>query len=107
MRAGSSRPQRFLEDAEGADVALLYYAGHGIEAGGENFLVPVDADLSALDAARDRLVPLAAFVDRLRATVPVAIVMLDACRDNPFPGARWSGSRPAQRRLRSPRRGLA
>ena len=76
---------RFVEDAEGADVALLYYAGHGIEAGGENFLVPVDADLSALDAAGERLVPLSAFVERLKATVPVAIVMLDACRNNPFP----------------------
>ena len=35
----------FVEDAEGADVAILYYSGHGIEAGGENYLVPVDADL--------------------------------------------------------------
>ena len=75
----------FLEDADGADVALVYYAGHGIEAGGENFLVPVDADLSALDAAAERLVPLSTFVERLQATVPVAIVMLDACRNNPFP----------------------
>jgi uncharacterized caspase-like protein len=33
--------QRFIEDAAGADVALLYYSGHGIEAGGENYLVPV------------------------------------------------------------------
>ena len=41
-----------------ADVAILYYSGHGIEAGGENYLVPVDADVSALDAAADRLVPL-------------------------------------------------
>lgn len=75
----------FLEDAEGADVAILYYAGHGIEAGGENFLVPVDADLSALDAAGEKLVPISAFVERLQATVPLAILMLDACRDNPFP----------------------
>ena len=77
---------RFLEDAEEADVAILYYSGHGIEAGGENFLIPVDADLSALDAAGERLVPLSAYLDRLKASVPVAIVMLDACRDNPFPG---------------------
>ena len=75
----------FIEDAEGADVAVVFYAGHGIEAGGENFLVPVDADLSALDAAGERLVPVSAFLERLRATVPVAIVLLDACRDNPFP----------------------
>ena len=35
--------RRFAEDAQGHDVAVVYYAGHGIEAGGENFLVPVDA----------------------------------------------------------------
>ncbi|MER9045784.1 caspase family protein [Mesorhizobium sp. M0923] len=45
--------ERFAEDAEDADVALIYYSGHGIEAGGENYLVPVDADVSSLkDAIR-------------------------------------------------------
>jgi len=77
--------ERFLEDAEEADVAVVYYAGHGIEAGGENFLVPVDASLSALDAAAERLIPLSGFVEKLQATVPLAILLLDACRDNPFP----------------------
>lgn len=76
---------RFVEDAADADVAVLYYAGHGIEAGGENFLVPVDADPSALDAAGERLVPLSRVLARLRETVPVTILLLDACRDNPFP----------------------
>jgi uncharacterized caspase-like protein len=75
----------FVEDAEGADVAVLYYSGHGIEAGGENFLVPVDADLSSLDDAGEKLVPLNAVVARLQKTVPVVIVLLDACRTDPFP----------------------
>ena len=77
--------ERFTEDAEGADVALLYYSGHGIEAGGENFLVPVDASVDALDDAGEKLVPLSGIVEKLKATVPVAIVLLDACRSNPFP----------------------
>lgn len=77
--------ERFVEDAEGADVALLYYSGHGIEAGGENFLVPVDADIDALTNADERLVSLSAVMDELKQTVPVAIVLLDACRTNPFP----------------------
>ncbi|MCO5160417.1 MAG: caspase family protein [Mesorhizobium sp.] len=77
--------ERFVEDAEEADVALLYYSGHGIEAGGQNFLVPVDADLSALDAADARLVPLGVHLETLRGTVPISIVLLDACRTNPFP----------------------
>jgi uncharacterized caspase-like protein len=77
--------ERFVEDAEEADVALLYYSGHGIEAGGENFLVPVDADLSSLDDADARLVSLAPHVEALKRTVPVAIILLDACRTSPFP----------------------
>jgi uncharacterized caspase-like protein len=77
--------ERFAEDAEGADVAVIYYSGHGIEAGGENYLVPVDADLSALDHAGKALVPLSSVVTALQRTVPVTIVMLDACRSNPFP----------------------
>ena len=75
----------FVDDAEGADVAVIYYSGHGIEAGGENFLVPVDADISALDDAGEKLVPLSSIVAELKAKVPVTIVLLDACRNDPFP----------------------
>lgn len=77
--------ERFAEDARDADVAVLYYSGHGIEAAGENYLVPVDADLSALDEASEKLVPVSALIAKLQAEVPVLIVMLDACRNNPFP----------------------
>jgi uncharacterized caspase-like protein len=77
--------ERFVEDAEGADVAFLYYAGHGIEAGGENWLVPVDADTSSLSNAREALVPMAKLVEELQKTVPITVVLLDACRTNPFP----------------------
>ncbi|PZV35065.1 caspase family protein [Mesorhizobium kowhaii] len=77
--------ERFVEDAEGADVAFIYYSGHGIEAGGENYLVPVDADISSLEDADAALVPISAVMDALKKTVPVTIVLLDACRTNPFP----------------------
>jgi len=76
---------RFIEDAEGVDVALVYYAGHGVEAGGENYLVPVDADVSSLDDAAENLVPLSDILRRLRKVAPLSFVLLDACRDNPFP----------------------
>jgi uncharacterized caspase-like protein len=75
----------FAEDAEGADVAVLYYSGHGIEAGGRNYLVPVDADLSSLDDAGENLVAVDTLIDKLKLEVPIVIVMLDACRNNPFP----------------------
>ncbi|MDI6026235.1 caspase family protein [Corticibacterium sp. UT-5YL-CI-8] len=77
--------ERFAEDAEGADVALFYYSGHGIEAAGENWLVPVDADVGSLSNANEALVPISAVLDQLKMTVPVTIVLLDACRTNPFP----------------------
>jgi uncharacterized caspase-like protein len=77
--------ERFVEDAEGADVAFLYYSGHGIEAGGENYLIPVDADEASLGNAGEKLVSLTAVVEKLKTTVPVAIVLLDACRTSPFP----------------------
>jgi uncharacterized caspase-like protein len=71
----------FAEDAAGADVALVYYSGHGVEAGGENYLIPVDADLAS-DATE--LVPLSRVLEELSATVPVTIFLLDACRTSPF-----------------------
>lgn len=77
--------ERFAEDAEGADVAIVYYSGHGIEAGGENWLVPVDANLESLAEAGTSLVPLSGVLDGLKATVPITIVLLDACRSDPFP----------------------
>ncbi len=77
--------ERFIEDAEGADVALVYYSGHGIEAGGENWLVPVDADLAAVANEGKGLVALSPLLDELKAMVPVTIFLIDACRSNPFP----------------------
>src|SRR5262245_24127902 len=77
--------ERFVEDAEGADVAFLYYSGHGIESGGENWLVPVDADVSSLGDAEESLVAISTVMDQLKKVVPVTIVLLDACRTNPFP----------------------
>ena len=75
----------FADDAEGADVAVLYYSGHGIEAGGENFLVAVDAQPGRLATASDGLVAVSALIEELKAKVPVVIVLLDACRNSPFP----------------------
>ena len=77
--------ERFIEDADGADVALIYYSGHGIEAGGENWLVPVDADPAAIQDGGKGLVALSPVLDELKAAVPVTIFLIDACRSNPFP----------------------
>ncbi|MEO6012336.1 MAG: caspase family protein [Devosia sp.] len=79
------RIARFIEDAADADVALVYYSGHGFEAGGDNYLVPIDADLGSPKAAGASVIGVAALLDELARTVPVTIVLLDACRTNVFP----------------------
>ncbi|MEP7211179.1 MAG: caspase family protein, partial [Alphaproteobacteria bacterium] len=75
----------FVAAAKDADVALVYYSGHGIEAGGENYLVPVDADMSTPERAGQTLIPLSDLLDELAKSVPVTIMLLDACRSNAFP----------------------
>jgi uncharacterized caspase-like protein len=75
----------FLEDAEGADVALVYYSGHGIEAGGENFLLPIDTDLDAASLAGEKFISLEEILGELRRKAKITIFLLDACRTNPFP----------------------
>ena len=75
----------FIEDAAEADVALVYYSGHGIEVAGENYLVPVDADFSDSRSAGAALVAVTPLLDALARAVPVTIVLLDACRSDPFP----------------------
>ncbi len=74
----------FSEASRDADVSVIYYAGHGMEVDGANYLVPVDARLSNDFDVEDETVSL----DRvLRALDPVRhlrLVILDACRDNPF-----------------------
>jgi uncharacterized caspase-like protein len=73
----------FGRQAEGADVALIYYAGHGIEAGGENYLIPTDAKLERdrdLDVEATKMETVLRMGDGAR----MRIVILDACRNNPF-----------------------
>jgi uncharacterized caspase-like protein len=75
----------FLSTAEGADIAVVYYAGHGIEIGGTNYLVPVDAKLSREYDVEDEAVALDRIVAALQSVKRLRLILLDACRDNPFP----------------------
>ena len=74
----------FARKADSADWAIIYYAGHGIEIGGTNYLIPIDAKLET-----DRDVPFEAIsLDQVQTTIEGAhklkLIVLDACRDNPF-----------------------
>ena len=76
--------QSFAAEAENADWAVVYYAGHGFEIGGVNYLVPVDAKLAADRDAETQAVALEQVIAAVGAARKVRLVMLDACRDNPF-----------------------
>ncbi len=76
--------QAFADEAEKADWAVVYYAGHGFEIGGVNYLVPVDAKLTADKDAETEAVALEQVIAAVGAARKVRLVMLDACRDNPF-----------------------
>jgi tetratricopeptide (TPR) repeat protein len=74
----------FASDAEKADWAVVYYAGHGIEIGGVNYLVPVDAKLAVDKDAETEAVALEQLIAAVGGARKLRLVMLDACRDNPF-----------------------
>jgi TPR repeat protein len=74
----------FARQLEGAQAGLFFYAGHGLQIRGRNYLVPVDA---RLEREADAYVQALALDDVLRlmeTTVPIRLVLLDACRNNPF-----------------------
>ncbi len=77
--------------ASPGSVGVFFYAGHGVQSGGENYLIPVDARINSESLLRNRAVPLQFILDSLKeANNQVNIVILDACRDNPFSWARSS-----------------
>jgi hypothetical protein len=75
----------FGKKAEGADVAVFFYAGHGIAVNGTNYLLPVDADLkSEMDVKLGAAINVDLTLEQTMADAKVKLVFLDACRDNPF-----------------------
>jgi uncharacterized caspase-like protein len=75
----------FGKRAQGADVAVFYYAGHGIAISGTNYLLPVDADIkSEMDVKLGAAINIDLTLDQTMGDAKVKLVFLDACRDNPF-----------------------
>ena len=96
---------RFARLAQNADVALFYYAGHGMQYRGSNYLVPVDAKLEDEFKLTFELTRLDDVLFSLESARGVKILILDACRDNPLAdhlnsdsefARRYSGARPCQ-----------
>jgi uncharacterized caspase-like protein len=76
--------REFSETSRDADIAVVYYAGHGIEVDGTNYLVPADAKLVSDFDIEDETVSLDRVLKALEGTKRLRLVILDACRDNPF-----------------------
>lgn len=75
----------FGRKAQGSDIAVFYYAGHGIAVGGTNYLLPVDADIkSEMDVKLGAAINIDLTLDQTMGDAKVKLVFLDACRDNPF-----------------------
>jgi tetratricopeptide (TPR) repeat protein len=74
----------FAMRAENADWAVVYYAGHGMEVGGVNYLVPTDAKLASDRDVSFEAVPLDQILNAAERARKLRLVILDACRDNPF-----------------------
>src|SRR5580658_554249 len=79
--------RKFSAELTGADVALFYYAGHGVETHGLNYLAPVDAH--PIDEADifTQMIGISGILDQLeKSGTRINLVLLDACRNNPFSG---------------------
>jgi len=74
----------FYDKSASADIAVVYYAGHGIEVDGTNYMVPVDAVLKRDRDVDDEAVSLDRILDSVEQAKQLRLIILDACRDNPF-----------------------
>ncbi|MEH6833025.1 MULTISPECIES: caspase family protein [Falsihalocynthiibacter] len=86
FEAMSDAISRFSQAALTADAVLFYYAGHGFQVNGENYLVPVDAVIAQASDVATATIPLSDVMNAMEQSKGLKLVFLDACRDNPFAG---------------------
>ncbi|RWK09945.1 caspase family protein [Mesorhizobium sp.] len=75
---------RFTEESYNADLAVIFYAGHGMQVDGKNYLIPIDAELTSPAYLKTRTVQIDEFMAALPPDPAVGVIILDACRDNPL-----------------------
>ena len=80
---------RYVDTLHPGDTTLLYYAGHGLQVAGENYLVPTDFTVISPGAVKDQGYSLSTILDLFTAHgATTQVIILDSCRDNPFLGTR-------------------
>ncbi|RWK00567.1 caspase family protein [Mesorhizobium sp.] len=75
---------RFTEESYNANLAVIFYAGHGMQVDGKNYLIPIDAELTSPAYLKTRTVQIDEFMAALPPDPAVGVIILDACRDNPL-----------------------
>jgi hypothetical protein len=93
--------RKFENAAANSDIAVVYYAGHGLEIGGVNYLIPVDAKLADDHDAQDEAITLDRLIDSVDGAKRLRLIILDACRDNPFVAVMKRNRRTASRSITS------
>lgn len=76
--------RRFAEELKGAAIGIFFYAGHGLQVSGRNYLVPIDAQLKATDALDFEMIGLDVVQRIMEAASDTNLLFVDACRDNPL-----------------------
>jgi uncharacterized caspase-like protein len=85
----------FSQKVVGADVALVFYAGHGLQVDGKNYLLPVDAQIETRADLEFGSIDLNLLLSFMEGQAKTSIVFLDACRDNPMGTRLTRGTRSA------------
>lgn len=74
----------FGDNLKAADEGIFYFAGHGLEVKGRNYLIPIGADIRREDEIPDQSLDVGAVLEKVESAKKPAVVVLDACRNNPF-----------------------
>ena len=86
--------QAFKAKAGNAEAAIIYYAGHGVELDGKNYLLPVEVEAKTAEELTKHAIPTQDAITAVGSATRVQLVILDACRDNPFAATRSLGDAP-------------
>jgi uncharacterized caspase-like protein len=98
---------RFGGDIRDADAALFFFAGHGLQVKGQNYLIPIDAEIKEELHLRRRTFSLTEILETMEQRARNTLMFLDACRDNPFTRSYLSNLSDEQRARSLVRSGLA
>ncbi len=79
--------EKFIRSLSGADLSVFYYSGHGIQVGGDNRIIPIDAGLKSPADLEVETVSVKTIISYMQSNSKVQLVYLDSCRNNPFPSS--------------------